>query len=101
MIQMSKKDLDEKKIGETVGEVTGAAEEIEEAAEEKISKWNARRLKYGSMFYIIIILVIAIVVVINIMVNMVAKRSPLKVTNINGYSWNFLSNKRYLFIYAY
>ena len=72
---MSKKDLDEKKIDGAVE----AAGEIEEAAEEKISKWNGRRIKYGSMFYIIIILVIAIVVVINVMANMLAKRSPLKI----------------------
>ncbi|WP_295094500.1 Gldg family protein [Ruminococcus sp.] len=72
---MSKKDLDEKKIDEAVE----AAGEIEEAAEGKISKWNSRRIKYGSMFYIIIILVIAIVVVINVMANMLAKKSPLKI----------------------
>ena len=76
---MSKKDLDEQKIGETAGEVTETAEAAGEAAEEKISKWNGRRLKYGTMFYIIIILVIAIVVVINVMVSIVAKRSPLKI----------------------
>ena len=72
LIQMSKKELDEKNI-------SGSAEEAVEAAGEKISKWNSRRLKYGSMFYIIIILVIAIVVIINIMVNVISKRSLLKV----------------------
>ncbi len=72
LIQMSKKELDEKNISES-------AEEAVEAAGEKISKWNSRRLKYGSMFYIIIILVIAIVVIINIMVNVISKRSLLKV----------------------
>lgn len=76
---MSKKDLDEKEIKETADAAAEAAEEIGEAAEEKISKWNSRRIKYGSMFYIIIALVLAIVVVINIMVSMVAKRSPLKI----------------------
>ena len=68
---MSKKELDEKNISESV-------EEVEKTADEKISKWNSRRLKYGSMFYIIIILVIAIVVIINIMVNVISKRSLLK-----------------------
>ena len=76
---MSKKDLDEKEIKETADAAEEAVEDIEEAAEEKISKWNSRRIKYGSMFYIIIALVLAIVVVINIMVSMVAKRSPLKI----------------------
>ena len=76
---MSKKDLDEKEIKETADAAEEAAEEIGEAAEEKISKWNSRRIKYGSMFYIIIVLVIAIVVVINFMVNVLAKKSPLKI----------------------
>ena len=76
---MSKKDLDEKEIKETAEAAAEAVEDIEEAAEEKISKWNSRRIKYGSMFYIIIALVLAIVVVINVMVNALAKRSPMKI----------------------
>lgn len=62
---MSKKDIDE-------ANVTSAETEVSK-------KRNFKKLKYGSMFYTIIVLVVAIVVVLNFMVSMVAKRSPIKI----------------------
>ena len=91
---MSKKEIDEKKIKKTVDEVKDtaekvkdkadkakeAAEETVEAAETAVKKTrNFKKLKYGTMFYIVIALVTAIVVVLNVIVNMLAKRSPLKI----------------------
>ncbi|MCR5599663.1 MAG: GldG family protein [Ruminococcus sp.] len=61
---MSKKDIDETNVVSVDG--------------EKVKK-NYKKLKYGSMFYTIIILVVAIVVVLNFMVGVAAKRSPIKI----------------------
>ena len=69
---MSKKD-----IGET--KVTNAVDNAEEKAETAVKTRNFKKLKYGSMFYIIIALVIAIVVVLNIMASIMSKRSPMKI----------------------
>jgi len=70
---MSKKEIDEKKVKETVDEVTEAAAVVTKAPDK------FRKLKYGTMFYVIIALVIAVVVILNIMVNVFAKRSPMKI----------------------
>ena len=70
---MSKKEIDEKKVNETVDEVTDTAP-AETKAPDKF-----RKLKYGTMFYVIIALVIAVVVILNIMMNVFAKRSPMKI----------------------
>ncbi|MBR6996364.1 MAG: GldG family protein [Ruminococcus sp.] len=70
---MSKKEIDEKKVKETVDEVTDTAP-AETKAPDKF-----RKLKYGTMFYVIIALVIAVVVILNIMMNVFAKRSPMKI----------------------
>lgn len=70
---MSKKEIDEKKVKETVDEVTEAAAAVNKAPDK------FRKLKYGTMFYVIIALVIAVVVILNIMVNVFAKRSPMKI----------------------
>lgn len=70
---MSKKEIDEKKVKETVDEVTEAAAAVTKAPDK------FRKLKYGTMFYVIIALVIAVVVILNIMVNVFAKRSPMKI----------------------
>ncbi|MBQ6252123.1 GldG family protein [Ruminococcus sp.] len=70
---MSKKEIDEKKVKETVDEVTDTAS-AETKAPDKF-----RKLKYGTMFYVIIALVIAVVVILNIMMNVFAKRSPMKI----------------------
>ena len=69
---MRKKD-----IGET--KVTNAVDNAEEKAETAVKTRNFKKLKYGSMFYIIIALVIAIVVVLNIMASIMSKRSPMKI----------------------
>lgn len=91
---MSKKEIDEKKIKKTVDEVKDTAEKVKdktdkakEAAEDTVEAAdiavkkakNFKKLKYGTMFYIVIALVTAIVVVLNVIVNMIAKRSPLKI----------------------
>ncbi len=52
---------------------------VTSAETETSKKRNFKKLKYGSMFYTIIVLVVAIVVVLNFMVSMVAKRSPIKI----------------------
>lgn len=67
---MSKKELDENKINDDQAAV-------EEA--ETPSSGKHKKLKYGTMFYIIIALVVAVVVVMNIMLSVVAKRSPIKI----------------------
>lgn len=70
---MSKKEIDEKKVKETVDEVTDTASAVTKAPDK------FRKLKYGTMFYVIIALVIAVVVILNIMMNVFAKRSPMKI----------------------
>lgn len=75
---MSKKELDKNKDLTN----SNAPEElvtIEEAEEEKAPSGFRKKLKYGSMFYIIIVLVVAIVVVMNFMVGVIGKRSPMKI----------------------
>ncbi|MCR4796723.1 MAG: GldG family protein [Ruminococcus sp.] len=62
---MSIKDTDESQVMGT-----------EETAET--SKNNHKKLKYGTMFYVTIVLVVAIVVVLNIMLGLIAKRRPMK-----------------------
>ena len=75
---MSKKDIDENKnqVNQNAPKelVTADAAPVEET-----ESGFKKKLKYGSMFYIIIALVVAIVVVLNCMVGMVAKRSPIKI----------------------
>lgn len=66
---MSKKE----NINETV------SNEASDASIENTPKKNMKKLKYGSMSIVVICLVVAIVVVANIMVGMLAKRSPLKI----------------------
>lgn len=66
---MSKKE----NINETV------SNEAVDASAENTPKKNMKKLKYGSMSIAVICLVVAIVVVANIMVGMLAKRSPLKI----------------------
>ena len=65
---MSKKDIDETMM-------TSADSETVDAPKKK----DYRKLKYGTLFYCIIIIVIAIVVVLNMIVNLLAKRSPIKI----------------------
>lgn len=77
MIQMSKKEIDSKKAEETVKKTVDEAADVEAASVKAPDKH--RKLKYGAMFYVIIALVIAVVVILNIMVNVVAKRSPVKI----------------------
>jgi len=77
LIQMSKKEIDSKKAEETVKKTVDEAADVEAASVKAPDKH--RKLKYGAMFYVIIALVIAVVVILNIMVNVVAKRSPVKI----------------------
>ena len=77
---MSKKDIDESKKQTN----KNASKELTTIGSEDAKVGAAQsgfknKLKYGSMFYIIIALVVAIVVVLNCMVSMVAKRSPIKI----------------------
>ena len=77
---MSKKDIDESKKQTN----KNASKELTTIGSEDAKVGAAqsgfkKKLKYGSMFYIIIALVVAIVVVLNCMVSMVAKRSPIKI----------------------
>ncbi|HNZ99562.1 GldG family protein [Ruminococcus sp.] len=74
---MSKKEIDSKKAEETVKKTVDEAADVEAASVKAPDKH--RKLKYGAMFYVIIALVIAVVVILNIMVNVVAKRSPVKI----------------------
>ena len=95
---MSKKDLDKAKkaakeaADKTAEKVTEAKETAEKAA-EKVSEakeeaaaavktkvsGGAKKLKYGSMSAVIVLLVLAIIVVVNLMASMLAKRSPIKI----------------------
>ena len=76
---MSKKEIDKKKLRDTAEEVKETAEKAADTAEAAVKKTkNFKKLKYGSMFYIIILLVTAIVVVLNVMVGIFSKRSPMK-----------------------
>ena len=74
---MSKKEIDSKKAEETIKKTVDEAADVEAASVKAPDKH--RKLKYGAMFYVIIALVIAVVVILNIMVNVVAKRSPVKI----------------------
>ncbi|WP_028519983.1 GldG family protein [Ruminococcus flavefaciens] len=74
---MSKKEIDSKKVEETVKEKVDEVTAVE--ADPVKDPDKHRKLKYGTMFYIIIALVIAVVVILNIMVNIFAKRSPIKI----------------------
>lgn len=79
MIHMSKKEIDKKKLKDTAEEVKETAEKAADAAETAVKKTrNFKKLKYGSMFYVTILLVTAIVVVLNVMVGIFSKRSPMK-----------------------
>lgn len=79
MIHMSKKEIDKKKLRDTAEEVKETAEKAADTAEAAVKKTkNFKKLKYGSMFYIVILLVTAIVVVLNVMVGIFSKRSPMK-----------------------
>lgn len=72
---MSKKDIDETKVSKAE-----SAEAAADKAEKEPKKpKNFKKLKYGSMFLVSIALVAAIVIVLNIMVGMLAKRSPIKI----------------------
>ncbi|MBQ3856016.1 MAG: hypothetical protein II762_04945, partial [Ruminococcus sp.] len=74
---MSKKEIDSKKVEETV---KGKVDEVTAVEADPVKDPDKhRKLKYGTMFYIIIALVIAVVVILNIMVNIFAKRSPIKI----------------------
>ncbi|WP_024861490.1 GldG family protein [Ruminococcus flavefaciens] len=75
---MSKKELDKNK-SLTNSQAPEELVTIEEAKEPKKETGFRKKLKYGSMFYIVIILVIAIVVVLNFMVGVIGKRSPMKI----------------------
>ena len=77
---MSKKELDENK-DLTNSKAPEELVTIEEEAEKEAKPASAfrKKLKYGSMFYIVIALVVAIVVVLNIMVSVIGKRSPMKI----------------------
>ena len=77
---MSKKELDENK-DLTNSKAPEELVKIEKEAveEEKAPSALRKKLKYGSMFYIVIALVVAIVVVLNIMVGVIGKRSPIKI----------------------
>jgi len=80
LIQMSKKELDKDKDltnKYAPDELVTIEEETEK--EEKPASGFRKKLKYGSMFYIVIALVVAIVVVMNIMVTVIGKRSPMKI----------------------
>ena len=58
-----------------------AAEEINEAAQEPAKtkkKHNTKKLRFGSLSAAVVALVCAIVVVLNLMVSVLAKRTPLK-----------------------
>lgn len=77
---MSKKELDKDKDltnKNAPDELVTIEEETEK--EEKPASGFRKKLKYGSMFYIVIALVVAIVVVMNIMVTVIGKRSPMKI----------------------
>ena len=77
---MSKKELDKDKDltnKNAPDELVTIEEETEK--EEKPASGFRKKLKYGSMFYIVIALVVAIVVVLNIMVSVIGKRSPMKI----------------------
>ena len=77
---MSKKELDKDKDltnKYAPDELVTIEEETEK--EEKPASGFRKKLKYGSMFYIVIALVVAIVVVLNIMVSVIGKRSPMKI----------------------
>lgn len=77
---MSKKELDKDKDltnKYAPDELVTIEEETEK--EEKPASGFRKKLKYGSMFYIVIALVVAIVVVLNIMVTVIGKRSPMKI----------------------
>ncbi len=80
MIQMSKKELDKDKdlTNKYAPDELVTIEEKTEK-EEKPASGFRKKLKYGSMFYIVIALVVAIVVVMNIMVTVIGKRSPMKI----------------------
>lgn len=77
---MSKKELDENK-DLTNSKAPEELVTIEENAEQEAKPASAfrKKLKYGTMFYVIIALVVAIVVVLNIMVSFIGKRSPMKI----------------------
>ena len=77
---MSKKELDENK-DLTNSKAPEELVTIEENAEQEAKPASAfrKKLKYGTMFYVIIALVVAIVVVFNIMVSFIGKRSPIKI----------------------
>ena len=78
---MSKKDLDENKdlTNSNAPEELVTIEEAPAEKEEKTLSGFRKKLKYGSMFYVAIVLVIAIVVVLNFMVSVIGKRSPIKI----------------------
>ena len=77
---MSKKELDKDKdlTNKYAPDELVTIEEKTEK-EEKPASGFRKKLKYGSMFYIVIALVVAIVVVMNIMVTVIGKRSPMKI----------------------
>ena len=74
---MSKKDKINETVSSAVDEVI--TETVDDTAGTKKSKTNMKKFKYGSMSIAVICLVVAIVVIINIMVGMLAKRSPIKI----------------------
>ncbi len=74
---MSKKDKINETVSSAVDEVI--TETVDDTAGAKKSKTNMKKFKYGSMSIAVICLVVAIVVIINIMVGMLAKRSPIKI----------------------
>ena len=77
---MSKKELDKDKdlTNKYAPDELVTIEEKTEK-EEKPASGFRKKLKYGSMFYIVIALVVAIVVVMNIMVTVIGNRSPMKI----------------------
>ena len=76
---MSKKELDKDKdlTNKYAPDEHVTVEEETHEEEKKHGSKFLRKLKYGSMFYIVIALVVAIVVVLNIMVGFIGKRSPI------------------------
>jgi hypothetical protein len=78
---MSKKELDKDKdlTNKYAPDEPVTVEEETPEEEKKHGSKFLRKLKYGSMFYIVIALVVAIVVVLNIMVGFIGKRSPMKI----------------------
>ncbi len=73
---MSKK---EKEIKDTANEIKETAVEAAETVKEKKPKKNLKKLKFGSMSAVTIILVIAVVIAANIVCSLLTQRYPMKI----------------------